>query len=138
MTISLWTTEFIPSDGDRPLVAGLDSSGSSGLDLRFTGAEDRLAWTTNGDSVELSQHDLTTEGLWNHWVLVKDITTGTMRIYANGSEVSMAENTSGGIPDITQLLVGPKASQVVEYVGVMDEFRLYVRSLTPNEVQTLL
>ena len=78
---------------------------------------------------------------WHHWVMVRDMDAGSIIMYMDGEEASnCADNTQGSIgnenslyftcqdPEEPQGTQGPTAC-------ILDEFRIYNRALSPNEVQ---
>ncbi len=72
---------------------------------------------------------------WNHIVLVKD--GDTKFIYVNGVEIATGENTSPLASDFTELFIGNSSNQAEAVNGVLDDFAIYQRALTPEEVALL-
>ncbi len=77
-----------------------------------------------------------TEGAWVHWAFTKDATTGSMRIYRNGSLWHSGTGGTSLIGSITQAFIGGQNSGNY-YPGLIDDFRLYNVALSPTAISTL-
>ena len=84
-------------------------------------------------------YTLTNQSCWQHLVLVRDNTR--IRLYINGLEVADALSPQRVNVDNTgDLLVGASAcedSTVTNFIGLIDELRIYGRPLLSEEVQEL-
>ena len=74
-------------------------------------------------------------GTWNHIVLVKD--GNTKYIYVNGVEALNGENTAPLPSDYTELFIGNSSNTTEAVSGVLDDFAVFKRALTPAEVTLL-
>lgn len=74
------------------------------------------------------------EGQWNHYIFVKD--GGQSRIYQNGS-LWHSGATTAAIGSITQAFIGSEHSLTHSYGGQIDEFSVFDRALTGQEIQRL-
>ena len=75
------------------------------------------------------------EGQWNHWVFTKNANTGYMRMYLNGLEwYSDGPGYTGTLEGITTFKIGSDASGTNNYDGILNDFRIYSRELTPEDV----
>jgi hypothetical protein len=82
------------------------------------------------------------EGQWNHWAFTKNVTDGTMKIYLNGqlwhSGSGMTEPLSGN----TEFAIGSRLDgdegEYYEYDGQIDDFRIFDKELTQQEIQKLM
>ena len=79
------------------------------------------------------------EGQWRHWTFLKNAETGDQRIYLDGilwhSGTGLTRPLTGA--EVTAFTIGCKASHAEIYPGMVDDFRLYNRALTPNEIRLL-
>lgn len=74
-------------------------------------------------------------GQWNHFALVKNATTGIMRIYLNGTLWhSGTGKTRPILNPIKQLTIG-KGGYSGSFPGAVDEFRFWDKALTEIEIQ---
>ncbi|MHC4337375.1 MAG: LamG domain-containing protein [Planctomycetota bacterium] len=94
---------------------------------------DTLRWDMDGNSVE----DL--EG-WHNWTFVKDEVAGNMRIYLDGSLAASkgaVDNTLINARSVDEFNVGARSWYFNDLKGKMDEFVVYDRALSDDEVLRL-
>jgi hypothetical protein len=73
-------------------------------------------------------------GKWNHWVFTKNTTTGSMKIYLNGS--LFQSGTGKTIPiKITDFQVGNQHGLINPYFGKVDEFSIWNTELSASTIQ---
>ena len=104
----------------------------------------QVLWRAGNDSNDLLMWDLdgrnaaSLEG-WHHWAFVKHENAGVMRIYFDGIMVedkSGTLNTLGFVQDAV-LKIGTASWANYNYMGKMDDFKLYDRALTDKEIEEL-
>jgi len=86
-------------------------------------------WDLNGiDAQTLEQ--------WHHWVFVKDETTGNMSVYFNGELADSSNVVDRSLANIQNkpFKVGAPTDQYNDYVGKMDNFRVYDYALSHAEI----
>ncbi|MBN2129745.1 MAG: LamG domain-containing protein [Sedimentisphaerales bacterium] len=80
------------------------------------------------------------EGTWTHWAFVKNVETGDQQIYLNGvlwhSGTGMTKPMTGA--DVTAFTIGCAPRLTEFYVGSIDDFRLYDRALSEQELQVVM
>ena len=150
ITISLWQNGgtvqpiacsiFNVDNGASPPVRILNahlpwSSGSVIWDAGFSGtAYDRLT-----KAATAAQY----KGQWNHWAFTKNAATGQMKIYYNGQLWTSASGMTKPMSGVARFNVGSGFSATTPfgpsnfYNGMVDDFRIYNRVLTDNEILTL-
>ncbi len=79
--------------------------------------------------------DVITVGVWNHVAVTFDGTT--MQLYVNGEVVATNADFAGDLPPdaVSQLSIGKINT---EFVGLIDEVRMYDRVISGAEVQNLI
>jgi len=79
------------------------------------------------------------EGEWRHWAFVKNVDTGVQSIYLNGALWHSATGMTKVIPGntVTGFSIGDRPAHDSPYGGLIDDFRLYNRALTLNEIKKL-
>jgi hypothetical protein len=102
---------------------------------------------TSNDTACFTPSQPLTDAQWNHVVVVFDGTlTGNenrLKIYVNGSALSLtADDCTGTIPTSTltssaAVTVGNSADKARAFKGVIDEVRIYSRSLSSTDVAEL-
>lgn len=146
-------------DGARPNGESVAWSPQLGLAVAETQSYDaeysRVAWTTDGinwasspgvkrfyaegEASTAYSHRLFSH---NHIVVTWESSTGTLRVFRDGTPVFQATGVAQGqtLTSDQQLVIGAErltaATQQYEYCGTLDEVAIYDRVLTPLEVAT--
>ncbi len=68
------------------------------------------------------------EGQWNHYVFTKDANTGYSAIYLNGSLIGSRSDSNTPLLNPSSLTIGNA------YYGMMDDFAIYDKALSAEEV----
>ncbi|MHC4675641.1 MAG: LamG-like jellyroll fold domain-containing protein [Planctomycetota bacterium] len=97
-------------------------------------SDDVLLWNLDGQN----PRDL--GGEWHHWAFVKDENEGVMGIYHNGvvaaEKAGTATNTLAGVRN-TQFDIGAIVANAADYIGKMDDFRVYDYAMSTAEIANL-
>lgn len=114
--------------GGREFLAHLPwSNGNIYWDAGDNGAAntafDRIYKTSNGDH----------QG-WNHWVFIKNSTSGTMSIYRNGTLWHSGTSLTQPIGPIVTIELAGHAGSYTYDNGKLSGFQIYNRALTEDEV----
>ncbi|MHC4680747.1 MAG: LamG-like jellyroll fold domain-containing protein, partial [Planctomycetota bacterium] len=123
---------FGTGSGSFRVTAAVVASNGSVLWQAGNSSNDQLSWDLDG-------LDHTTLKGWHHWVFVKDEVSGTISIYFDGSlaaSKSGVDNTLANVPG-SQLRFGVGAGHANDFIGMMDDIRVYDLALTAGEVQLL-
>ena len=91
-------------------------------------ANDRLQWD-GSSSPDWRDY-------WNHYAFVKNANTGLMRIYCNGLPIAERNDSFNSLAQIRNTLfdVGALIKHVNDYIGRMDDFKIYGYALSPAEI----
>ncbi len=73
---------------------------------------------------------------WNHWAFTKDTNTGEMKVFINGVERDSQGGRTIPLAGIDRMFIGSEEN-VNFYDGMIDEFLVYDRAVTPAEVSQL-
>ena len=73
-------------------------------------------------------------GQWNHWAFTKDATTGSMKIYLNGSLWHSGTGKTKPI-DIETFYFGRAVNSTNSYYGLLDEIRVWNTELEEATIQ---
>jgi hypothetical protein len=74
-------------------------------------------------------------GRWNHWAFTKDIRTGRMEVFLNGTLYDSRVGADSPIEGITSFEIG--SGWYGRYDGLIDDFRIYDYALSTPEVAYL-
>jgi len=86
-------------------------------------AFDRISKTSNGAHIG-----------WNHWVFIKNATSGNMYIYRNGSLWHSGSGLSRNIGSITAFEMGGHSGSFIYDNGKISNIQIYNRELSTDEV----
>ena len=135
-TISLWINNSSSQNASAKTII-----------LQQMGNGRTLLYRQNGQYVSyISAADVTMgrstgADAWEHIVLVKTGTESAYRLtlYVNGEKANEQDLNSGAVDAVTDLLIGAhkNAGDTGQFVGDIDELRLYGRAVSEEEVQAL-
>ena len=78
------------------------------------------------------------EGSWQHWTLTKNADTGEQSIYLSGALWHSAGGMTRTMRGVTAFTIGCRPDHAdYYYIGMIDDFRLYNRALTQEEIAWL-
>jgi hypothetical protein len=77
------------------------------------------------------------EGSWQHWTLTKNAETGEQSIYLNGALWQTATGMTRPMRGVAAFTIGCRPGRTNYYVGMIDDFRLYNRALSQEEIASL-
>lgn len=80
----------------------------------------------------------TLSGVWNHWVFLKDVVAGEMKIYLNGVLWHSGTGHTSTLSAITQLYIGSESSGSLFYKGKIDEVAVWSRVLSASEISDIV
>ncbi len=142
ITVSVWLKDasrpgsnnwvFGTGSGDVRVNAAVVASNGDVLWRAGNSSNDQLRWDLDGV-------DHTTIEGWHHWVFVKDEVNGVISIYLDGilaASKSGVDSTLVNVPG-SQLRFGVGAGHANDFIGMMDDIRVYDLALTAGEVQLL-
>ncbi|MHC4646542.1 MAG: Calx-beta domain-containing protein [Planctomycetota bacterium] len=118
------------SGNDRVLLVHIPTPNNTGVMFESGGRNvQRLFWS------DVSEPEW--EGQWNHYVFTLDTAAGLARIYCNGDKKAERTGAMTGVGGISSFMVGNGFvdSTNYEYLGKIDDFRVYGYALLAEEVQ---
>jgi hypothetical protein len=133
ITISLWsygdvdalprnTTIFEGTDNQNNRQANVHLPWSNGQvywDCGFSGGYDRINKPANPEDFR---------GKWNHWAFTKNASTGSMKIFLNGTLWHSGTGLNNPI-DVSKMNLGSDRNGNNKYFGKVDEFRVWSKAL---------
>ncbi|MHC4116639.1 MAG: LamG-like jellyroll fold domain-containing protein [Planctomycetota bacterium] len=80
------------------------------------------------------------KGAWVHWAFTKDGDAGEQKIYINGELFHEGTGYTRPMTGVNVFVIGCRGTggRDQNYVGIIDDFRLYDRALTPEEIQVAM
>ena len=80
------------------------------------------------------------KGAWVHWAFTKDGDAGEQKIYINGELFHEGTGYTRPITGVNVFVIGCRGTSGRDqnYAGAIDDFRLYDRALTPEEIAVVM
>ena len=79
------------------------------------------------------------EGTWTHWTFLKNADTGDQQVYINGVLWHSGTGMTNTMEGVTKFTIGTKPSLAEGwYQGMIDDFRLYDRALSVDELPDIM
>lgn len=89
----------------------------------------------NYDRIELAAQTENYEGKWNHWAFTKNVVTGEMKMYLNGTLFHSGAGMTRFMSGITNFKIGSAANGTINYDGYIDEFSLWNKELDQQTIK---
>ncbi len=120
---------------------GLDSAGNRVVNAHLPWGNSRVYWDAGNsgstyDRIDQAANPADFMGQWNHWAFTKDVASGLMKIYLNGQLWHSGTGKSLSMAGIKKFTIGSGANLNMFYDGMIDEFRIWDKVLSQNEIQT--
>lgn len=143
ITVSFWCygdTNELPKN--TYLFEGLDSTGNRVVNAHLPWGNSRVYWdagnsgTSSYDRIDQAANAIDYKGQWNHWAFTKDVITGEMKIFLNGSlwHSGTAKNRSMG--GIKKFRIGGRPNDIGgRYDGKIHDFRIWNTALDSTTIQ---
>lgn len=132
-TISVWLN---PSATQAAFATPISKSGAYWLEHSGTANQNQYVWyVNNGADRQVGAHVAITAATWSQLVLTYDGTTASS--YLNGSQSQSFAVASPITVNANDLVLGNRTGFTRFYNGSMDEFGLWNRALTSDEVASL-
>ena len=144
ITVSLWcygNPDKMPMNSY--IFEGRDANGNRVVNSHLPWSNSEVYWdcgnagTGGYDRVNALANISDFAGKWNHWAFTKNAVTGSMKIYLNGTLFTSGTGKTMNLSTITNFKIGGNATTGMDgiYEGNIDEFRIWDKELTQQEIQ---
>ncbi|WP_287527649.1 LamG domain-containing protein, partial [Okeania sp. SIO2C2] len=140
VTISFWANggESLPKQSS--ILLAEDKTNNRVVNIHLPWSDSTVYFdcgnkTSSFDRIEQLAQVSDFKGKWNHWVFTKNITTGEMKIYLNGSLWQTVTGKYQELSQITQIKLGCGYGF---YEGKVAHLRIYDRVLSQEEINELM
>ncbi|HPB25149.1 MAG TPA: peptide-N-glycosidase F-related protein [Bacteroidales bacterium] len=132
ITISLWqygNPLFQPQN--QMVFEGYDSLNNRVINAHIPWGDGTIYWdagnssTTSYDRINKAANTQDYEGKWNHWAFTKNVATGSMKIYLNGTLWHSGTGKTKRMYGIKNFKLGAAAPGNYNYDGYIDEFAVW-------------
>ncbi len=140
-TIEMWAYNGAGSVTYPTLFNRAGQSSSNGFFWCYTGGTDEVnisfQWSTGSSYSSTTFSSVFPKNAWTHLVFVFTNDDKALKLYANGSQFSTTRTLTSALPvdDGTLYLGIYQASSNYSFQGLLDEFRIYNRALSTNEIK---
>lgn len=140
MTISFWSngnTNYLPAQ--TSILEATNNAGTRQVNIHFPWSNSNIYWDCGNanagtDRINLLATQAEIAGNWNHWTFTKNVTTGIMNVYKNGT--LWHTGTGKTIPiEVTNMVLGMNGGANFLYYGKIDELSIWNTELTQTEIQ---
>jgi hypothetical protein len=138
ITLSFWNYGGDNLPVNTSIVEGKDNSNRRQVNVHMPWSNGRVYWDCGNDGggydrIDKAANDLDYKNKWNHWAFTKNTTTGSMKIYLNGSLWHSDTGKTREI-DIQSLIIGSSVNATNNYYGKVDEFRIWDKELSQTTI----
>ncbi|MBP6569393.1 MAG: T9SS type A sorting domain-containing protein [Saprospiraceae bacterium] len=143
ITVSFWSkgNEAVLPNNNSVFYAE-DTANNRQLNVHLPWSNSRVFWDCGNDGTGFDRIDKATipaeyEGIWNHWAFTKNTTTGSMKIYLNGTLWHSGTGKTKPI-NIEELILGADPQNTIPYNGSIDDFAIWDKELTSSEILSIM
>ncbi len=143
ITITCWTkgdSTVLPANS--ALVEGTDSRNNRSINVHLPWSDNNVYWdcgdgASGYDRIQNTAVKANFAGQWNHWAFTKNVATGRMSIYLNGSLFKSDTGKHRPIV-VTRLNLGTSLTSTLSYFGDVSRFTLWNKALDSNAIQSIM
>ncbi|HUT08971.1 MAG TPA: LamG-like jellyroll fold domain-containing protein, partial [Thermoguttaceae bacterium] len=135
LTISLW--QYGDPNIDKNCTIFFAGNGGTRIAMAHMPWGGNVVWDAGNSYDRISKGAVEAEfdGQWNHWVFTKNM--GEMKAFLNGVEWNSGTGMNRSLAGITGLKIGSRADGGEGYPGLIDDFMVFDRVLSPEEIGQL-
>lgn len=142
ITVSFWAygdSDKLPEN--TYIFEGRDASGNRVINSHLPWSNGEVYWDAGNsggssyDRINQAANANDFEGRWNHWAFTKDVSTGEMKIFVNGSLWLAGASKTRTMSGITSFKIGGAANSYGRYDGSIHEFRVWNTALDSTTIQ---
>lgn len=142
ITISFWAYgDAAKMPENAYIFEGLDANGNRVVNSHLPWSNSNVYWdagnsgTNSYDRINQVANVNDFEGQWNHWAFTKDVSTGKMIIYLNGSLWLSGTGKTKTMSGITKFRIGGPGNNSGMYDGLIHEFTVWNTVLDSTTIQ---
>jgi hypothetical protein len=142
ITVSFWAYgDSLKLPENTYIFEGRDANGYRVINSHLPWSNSQVYWdagnsgTNSNDRINQPANPDDFKGRWNHWAFTKDVSTGEMKIFVNGSLWMTGTGKTRTMAGITSFKIGGAASAYGRYDGDIHEFRVWNAALDSTTIQ---
>lgn len=138
ITISFWSYGASDLPQNTSIFEGVDANGVRQANLHLPWSNGSIYWDCGNDGsgydrIDKAANPSEYKDQWNHWAVTKNTTTGSMKIYLNGTLWHSGSGKTKLI-DLNEFMIGSAVNGNYRYNGQIDEFRVWNVELSATEI----
>ena len=138
VSVCTWT-KINENANQQTFFHAIKSSGTRVLNIHLPWSDDNVYWDAGDSGSEYNRINKALEGgfdytAWYYWVFTKNATTGSMKIYRNGSLWHSESSKTYSITAASSARLGATTDTDQFHSGNVAHFSLYDRELTETEI----
>jgi len=115
---------------NNSFLEALDANGRRILNIHLPWSDGRVYWDAGDDGTGYDRIDRAAassqiKGQWNNWAFVKNVSTGTMKIYLNGALWHSGTGKTKPLAGITKLRFASNGVEQSSYPGLVDDINVF-------------
>ncbi len=141
ITIEFWALGGPGLPKQSSLIEARDQNNIRAFNIHLPWGNSYLYWQAGGvgasEYIVKYIHPAEYKDIWVHWAFVKDVSSGKMNIYYNGTLWHHGENKKVPIESVHHFCIGAYAdgSGGYNWNGLLSEFRIWNRALTAQQIK---
>jgi hypothetical protein len=141
MTIAFWAKGTGSAGSNTSILEAFDTLNNRVINIHFPWSDNRLYFDagegTGYDRIDKAMNVSTeVDNVWNHWAFVKDATSGSMKVYKNGTLWHSGTGKNLSLGHIHRFVLGSNWNFEYKWKGKMDEFQFFSEALSQTDIQT--
>lgn len=145
VTIAFWAygdTSYLPGT-NSVFCEGLGTTKNREINIHLPWSDGNVYWDCGGDSlgnydrIQKAATKSNAAGRWNHWAFTKNVSTGTMAIYLNGS-LWLSDTGMHRMIHANEMLLGGAASSGIGWYGDVRQFAMFDQALDSNQIVSIM
>jgi len=142
ITVSFWAFgDSIKLPENTYIFEGRDASGQRVINSHLPWSNSQVYWdagnsgTNSYDRINQAANPSDFKGKWSHWAFTKDVSTGEMKVFLNGSLFMSGTGKTRTMAGITSFKIGGAANAYGRYDGSIHDFRVWNTALDSTTIQ---
>jgi hypothetical protein len=145
VTVAFWcygNPAFQPQD--QSFIEGFDVNNRRVINIHLPWSNSNVYWdagnsgTLNYDRLNIAAASSSFMGQWNHWAFTKNVATGRMKIYLNGTLLTQATGKTRRMFGITNFKLGSAWNGNIAYDGNIEEFAMWNAELDTATIRAYM
>lgn len=137
ITVSFWVKGDASLPKNTSIIDARNKDNTRMLNIHMPWSNGQIYWDApNGNRLQKVATEAEYKNTWNHWAFIKNGSTGSMKIYKNGTLWHSGTDKSASLKGITRFRIGK--GNDYQYIGKLDQFRVWKAELSETEIKAYM